>query len=306
MVASPDEAPVRGSCAGFEVRSKASFATLREGGGVPLHVEEGSVEPSGEVVLTWRRRPDNPFEGQLLADGERFFFWAADAGWFGIDPEAASIVMGASDDALQRELRLLGVPVALCADARGDVSLHAAAVEIDGRAIVLAGPSHYGKTTLAAGFAQAGHRLLSEDMTVCTTRGGPAAYPGPATVRLRSDVVEGVRPTGESFVSAEDQRVRVVLEPRDRGTGDALPLAAILILREASTQPELTSVAAPTAIRDLLALAFRPPGGDATGRAFQRVGDLVAGVPCLELSRPLTMAAMPAVIELVERRVATV
>ena len=73
----------------------------------------------------------------------------------------------------------------LCFRARGDTALHAAAVEVDGQAVVLGAPGTFGKTTLAAAFHAAGHRLLSEDTTcirgvrgaACRARTGDAAPP---------------------------------------------------------------------------------------------------------------------------------
>ena len=53
--------------------------------------------------------------------------------------------------------------------------------------ILFGAPSMHGKTTTAAAFAAAGHRLLAEDTVRC--RIAPAAlYPGPSVVRLREDV----------------------------------------------------------------------------------------------------------------------
>jgi hypothetical protein len=174
---------------GYEVRSTLPFQTLRAGGGTPLYVEERTdLAGDGELIQTWMARPGNPFHGRLLKDGSQFAFWASDAGWFVIDPALPSITITAGTNSLHRELRLFGVPTAICAFDRGDISIHASAVEVLGHGVLLAGPSRYGKTTLAAAFAQAGHRLLTEDSTRCSTDGGPAILPGPAAIRLRPDV----------------------------------------------------------------------------------------------------------------------
>ncbi|RMF74450.1 MAG: hypothetical protein D6738_06280 [Acidobacteria bacterium] len=50
--------------------------------------------------------------------------------------------------------------------------LHAAALERDGRALLVAGPSHSGKTTLALALVRAGFRLLSDDFTPIERRRG--------------------------------------------------------------------------------------------------------------------------------------
>jgi hypothetical protein len=197
------------------------------------------------------------------------------------------------------------VPSSIIALARGDLSMHAAGVEIGGRAVVLAGPSRYGKTTLAAAFAAAGHRLLTEDMTRCTLGGGAAAvYPGPAVVRLRPDVVEGFHLAGETTIVTERERTFVILERSVRGTGEAVPLAAILFLRNEADRLELAPVSTADAIRDLWTLSFTLPEDASRAAVFEHVTDLVAKVPVLDLRRELTLATLPQVVTLVEAFVA--
>ena len=294
-----------GTSSGFEVHSSLSFLTLRSGTGTPLRVEElTSLAPSGETLITWPQRADHPFHGRLLRDGDHYAFWASDVGWFVIDPREPSIgVEAGAGDGLRRELRLFGVPTALCVLERGDVSIHAAAVEIDGHAVLLAGPSRFGKTTLAAAFARAGHRLLAEDTSTCTTRNGPAVFPGPAAVRLRRDVAADLEPIGRVVPEDHGDRVRTVLDPATRGGGSPVPLRAILLLRDLGTAPELARVGVAGAIRDLWALTFKLPTDESQSSCFERTTDLVRAVPTFDLRRPLTMQDLPTVISLVERLV---
>lgn len=304
MTPEPRPTPTVGSCSGFAVRSHVPFETLRSGGGALLHVAEGGLEePTGKVLVTWPVRPDNPFHGRLLRDGDRYAFWASDAGWFVIDPQAPSITVSAGGDALRREMRLFGVPTAICVLERGDVSIHAAAVDVGGHGVLLAGPSRFGKTTLAAAFARAGHRLLAEDTAVCTSRLGPAVFPGPAAVRLRADVASSLDLPGRRAHADDDGRVRIVLDEGVRGSGDPVPLRAILFLRHGTDAPALAPADPATAIRDVLALTLRLPTDVSQAACFERVTDLVTGVECLDLQRRLTMDELPLVIGMVERAV---
>jgi Serine kinase of the HPr protein, regulates carbohydrate metabolism len=272
---------------------------------MPLQVAEvADLTPSGETLITWPELRDHPFHGRLLRDGDRYAFWASDVGWFLVDPRAPSIgIEAGTGDSLRRELRLFGVPTALCVLERGDLSIHAAAVEIDGHGVLLAGPSKFGKTTLAAAFARAGHRLLSEDTTTCTTRGGPALFPGPAAVRLRRDVAVDIGPIGRIVAEDQGDRVRTVLDPATRGDGSPVPLRAILLLRDVTTTPELAPVPVASAIRDVWALTFMLPTDASQSSCFERITDLVSGVETLDLRRPLTMQDLPTVVSLVERRI---
>jgi len=297
----------QGSCAGFEVHSPLAFATLRTGGGAPLAVEERSdLDPRGEVVATWQPRPGNPFHGRLLTDGAGFAFWASDAGWYVIEPRQPSITVTAGVDPLRRELRLFGIPAAVCAFEMGDLPIHASAVDVAGQGLLLAGPSMYGKTTLAAAFAAAGHRLLAEDTVRCTLDPIPSIYPGPAVVRLRADVARLLEVPGTTAAATplEEARTPLVFDAGLRGSGAAVPLRAILFLRMQADAPVLEGLPTTEAARDLFALAFRLPSDASRAACFTRVVDLVSRVETLDLRRPMTVASLPDVVALVERHLA--
>jgi hypothetical protein len=301
--------PPQGSASGLEIRSGIQFRTLRRSdGGLPIDVRQvDGLEPDGEVIAEWQPRPDNPFHGRLLQNGRAFAFWASDGGWYLVDPHEPSVTVAPTGGSLSLtgEVRMFGVPSSLIALERGDLSMHAAAVEIAGKAVVLAGPSRYGKTTLGAAFAAAGHRLLTEDMTRCTLAGGPSVYPGPAVVRLRPDVAEGFRLAGETQIVTERERVFVILGGSMRGSGAAVPLAAILFLRHEAERLELAPVSTADAIRDLWTLTFSLPNDASRAAVFERVTDLVANVPVLDLRRELSLETLPQVVTLVEAFVAS-
>lgn len=302
--------PLLGSASGLEIRSGVPFRTLRRtNGGLPVDVRQvdGLSPDGGEVIATWQPRPGNPFHGRLVKSGRAFGFWASDGGWYLVDPHEPSITIAPTDGALTLtgEVRMFGVPSSIIALERGDLSMHAAAVEIAGKAVVLAGPSRYGKTTLGAAFAAAGHRLLTEDMTRCTLAGGASVYPGPAVVRLRPDVAEGFRLAGGTQIVTERERVFVILGGSMRGSGAAVPLAGILFLRQEAGRLELAPVSTADAIRDLWTLTFSLPNHASRGAVFERVTDLVASVPVLDLRRELSLETLPQVVALVEAFVAS-
>lgn len=298
--------PARGSCVGYEIRSLMPFTTLRAGGGTPLYVEESSGQPFvGDVVATWEPRPGNPFHGRLLQDGTRYGFWASDAGWYVIDPEAPSVSVPSGADPVRREVRLFGVPTAVCAFAQGDISIHASAVQVHGEGVVLAGPSKFGKTTLAAAFARAGHRLLTEDTTRCDVSDPPSIYPGPAVLRLRSDVAEWLHIPGARAAWAEDGRAPLIIDEQLRGDGHRVPLRAILFLGNGTGPPELRPLPTTEALRDVFALAFRLPSAESRAACFDRVTDLVGRVETLTLHRQMTMESLEEVVALVERHLGT-
>jgi hypothetical protein len=297
--------PTRGSCAGYQVRSSIGFQTLRDGDdGAPLEVRHDIEEPAdGELIAEWHPRAGNPFHGRLVKSASRFAFWASDAGWFIVDPQEPSVTFVAPESrlSLTAEVRMFGVPSSLIALEAGDLSIHAAAVEIDGRAVVLAGPSRYGKTTLAAACAAAGHRVLAEDMARCTFVPGQGAsvYPGPAVMRLRPDVADEFA-SGDRIVVPERDRLFMLLGGAQRGSGAPVPLAAVLVLREGEGEPALGPIRAADAIRDLWTVTFSLPTDASHAATFQRVTDLVGSAPVFDLRRPMRLDSLSRVVALVE------
>ena len=293
----PPLAPARGAAVGYAIHSDLPFSSLRAGGGTPLEVREvEGLAARGTTLITWPPRPDNPFEGTLMQDGDRFRFWANDAGWYLVDPARRTISVAPGADPLRRELRLFGIPGALLSAADGDVSIHAAAVDVSGAGILLAGPGRYGKTTLAAGFARAGHRLLSEDTTRC--RPDPAeVFPSPAVLRLREDVGRRLDIPGTHLVATADAgRTPLIFDADRRGTGQAVPLRAIVIVREPADELQLRPVRSSDAARDLLALTFRLPTRAGMADAFGRLAQITASVPAFNLHRPMTLEALDGVV----------
>lgn len=291
----------QGSCSGFEIRTAIPFATLRAGPGRPLEIDErDGLSADGAPLLSWRARVDNPFEGRLLRTREGFAFWTNDAGWFVVSGDGGSVTMEAAPPTLRRELRLFGVPTSLCSLARGDLSIHAAAVEVNGAGVLFAGPSKYGKTTLAGAFAAAGHRLLAEDTARCSLDDGPTVFPGPAAIRLRADVASSLQVPGQIDADGDPGRVAIVLDPSVRGSAAGVPLRAVLFLRSGDGDITLERRPVTDAIRDLFALTFHLATAESRSVVFARVAELCAAVDLVDLSRPLRLDALPDVIRRVE------
>jgi hypothetical protein len=294
-----------GTVAGYDVRAAATFRFLREAGGVPgdpIDVREAEVEqPSDgvEPLLRWVRRPDNPFEASLYAVGERYVMAIPGMGTFRIDPGARAIEMPPGADPVRREARLWGVPAALMATRRGDLPVHAATVEVDGRALLLCGPSRFGKTTLAVGFMREGHRVLSEDLSCCRADGSAAVLPGPALLRVRRDVHDRLGPFASTSIAAEDDdRVHLSLDGRLRGTGDPVPLAGVVVLRRGAQAPELFPVAPERFIPELFTMSFGLPTDADRARSFGAVAALAGAAPMWVLDRPLRFDVLGDVVSL--------
>ncbi len=284
------ELPVRGTCFGYELRSELDWAYLRSGSGVPLDVTVGPPprQTPGELVQEWRP-PWTPTHVELYRDAGVFHLWIEDGGWFAADPARGRLRVPAGGDRIRREERALGLPMLLCFLNRGDVPLHAAAVEIGGRALLLAAPRRFGKTTLAASFAAAGYRVLSEDLVCVRTGPPPAVVPGPAMLRVRHDMADEISIPGARELGRDGDRVHLSLE-EGRGGSHPVPLEAVAFLQEAGTDPRLEPVDGPRAVRDLWAVSFNLPTEADRERCFRAVADLASSSSTWILKRRLRVA----------------
>jgi hypothetical protein len=88
-------------------------------------------------------------------------------------------------------LWLFGSIFAALLHARGILPLHASGVETDAGAVLFAGHSGIGKSTLAAAFGRRGYRIISDDVSgVRLDEGGaPKVLPGIARLKLHADTL---------------------------------------------------------------------------------------------------------------------
>lgn len=132
---------------------------------------------------------------------------------------------------------LLGSAFGALLHQRGALPLHGSSAVTPGGAVVFAGHSGNGKSTLVAAFAKRGYTILSDDVCAVTTdTGTPMAHPGVPWMRLWADmqrhldgevergrVREGLEKfivlLGEQF-APEPVRLRAVVELTTGNTGD--------------------------------------------------------------------------------------
>ena len=282
---------------GFRVRCGAPLRFLRSGGGVePLDVvvaSEPAQRPAIPPCANWPLAgPGGKVRGSLYQLNQGLEFWTTDIGAYRIDLEAGRIEMPACDDHLAREQRLWTTPAALCFMHRGDVPLHAAAVETDAGAVLLAAPHRRGKTTLALAFHRLGFRVLSEDLACCRLDREPTLLPGPALLRIRPDVYDSSPPPGTHSVATRPGRVYIAVDADRRGSGAPVPITAIVFLRESASGIAMERAPVATAIRDLWTLGFHLPTQAARARSFTQLTQLADAVPTWNLYRPAELGAL--------------
>lgn len=288
-----------GSCYGFEVRSSLPHRYLRPGSGRDLlRIEEWEApeEPSTEPIFERLPRLDKPLHARIFADGERFRVWTDPDGWFGIDPAAGLVGVPRRIDPVRREERVWGYPAMLLFLARGDLPIHASAVDVGGRALVFAAPGQHGKTTIASAFHAAGHRLLSDDITCCRPGEDVAVLPGPAVTRLRRDAYRALDVPDVGIAMEEPERVHLSIDPARRGDGRPVPLHGIVLLR-AAEKMRLVRLGPEAAIPDLWTLIFKLPRDAEWARCFDATAAVAGAVPVWNLYRPLAFDTLPDLLE---------
>lgn len=107
---------------------------------------------------------------------------------------------------------------------RGGIVLHAAGLVPAGmeQAIAIAGPSGIGKSTLAAGFMEAGGRLVGDDSLWLTVKGDIPIVSGLSAMLHKSD-------------ASSEPRTEIAIPSQSRG--ETAQLAAIIVLRIADERP---------------------------------------------------------------------
>jgi hypothetical protein len=269
-----------------------------------LEVMEDEAEPGsrqGDPLLHWADESGRAIAEVYPRDGE-FDVWIDEVGWFRVDPSIPAIAVPREVHELRREARLWGIPAILCLLHRGDLPVHAAAVDVGGSALLLAAPGRYGKTTLAGAFVRAGYRLLSEDVACCRSEATPSVLPGPAMLRVRRDMYEWFDVPGTTVVAEDPDRVYLTIDGPGRGDASPVPLRAVVFLRSSDDGFAMEQLSGQRAVQDLWALSLNLPTDEGRARCFQEITSITARVPVWNLYRRLTIEELP---ETVDRIVST-
>jgi hypothetical protein len=131
---------------------------------------------------------------------------------------------------------LLSGVMAVVLQGRGVLTLHASAVRVGDAAVVFAGASGTGKSTLAAYLARCGHVVQSDGfVAIVDTRGAPAVLAGPATQKLWPDAAEwlGLDPMHPRLAPATR---KFLIAEAHTPARESVPLARIYVLDPTYTE----------------------------------------------------------------------
>ena len=176
----------------------------------------------------------------------------------------------------------LGPVIAIALHLQGAVLLHASSVVMNGKAVVFAGHSGSGKSTIAAILHRHGYAVLSDDITELAGTRALASIPA---MRLWPDVVHAL--FGEQAVFPDrapswDKKLVVVEE------APPAEIAAVLFLDERADTPRLQRLAPRDAWRHLMANIYTAtlPGEATARRIFEITSALADDVPMYTFAPP--------------------
>ena len=198
---------------------------------------------------------------------------------------------------------------------RGQVSLHACALNVDGGAVAVLGASGAGKSTLGAYMASIGTPVLADDVAALLKVGDEwMVQPGFPAMKFWPDTLELCGVTTElhdRVFNFSDKRIVVLNTDQAssewRFQSTPAPLRGVFILR--SRQPNLVQPVAErltpiAAIPQLMAhrsSATCDLGAGTDARELKDMAKLAGGVPVWSITCPDDVRQLPATTDLMRR-----
>jgi len=257
--------------------------------------------------------PLAPFHEWTFPDGEPWTrFYRRESGYLLRFPELADFEIAGGDLAVRChpapeitadtcEHLYLNQVLPLVQSKRGKLVFHASAVEVAGVAIAFLGETGRGKSTLAASFATNGCRFLTDDgLVVEPGAGGFTALPSHPSIRLWEDSQRALVAAGAAIAPGVQytDKVRFLA-----GNGIAFcPQPRVLkgayFLGEGRTaETVFTRMPAGEAMMAWVGNSFLldPKEPALLASHFQKVAELVNGMPCYRLDYPRRYEELPSV-----------
>jgi len=201
---------------------------------------------------------------------------------------------------------LTGTVFGILLHQRGQIVLHASAVQVEGRVVLFCGPSGAGKSTLAAALAQRGYPVVTDDVCAISLDSGaaPLIFPDGRQLKLWAQAIERLELTDSQGGRVRPQLQKYYVEPR-QAYSNPLPLGAVYVLREAR-QPYAPGIEKPNVVDAALALrrnAYRPlliRRLNQTEDYFRAAAAIANVAGIYHLTRRLDFAKMAQVIQSLE------
>jgi hypothetical protein len=310
-----EDIPHRYCVYGITILSEIPLALPTQGHGDLARIELRTAPPAYFADAT-RNVPLEQVDGSWyqfarLPDRSSYARWEG-VGEFLVSADGGRITCRPLDPATTESFQvyLLGQALSFALVKRGFEPLHATTVVVRGGAVVFLGESGFGKSTLAACFLAAGHRMLTDDLLMLRhTARGVIAYPGPPRIKLlpkmarkyMEQTAAGVR------MNPDTEKLILPLEPSRRCHGP-VPVKAIYALASPDKTSQKQGITIePLSSRDgFLKLIentfnYRLVDPARLGRQFTENTRLANTTPVRMLSYPRVLSRLPQVREAILR-----
>jgi hypothetical protein len=174
----------------------------------------------------------------------------------------------------------------------GILCLHACAIAVGNKAILVSGRHRAGKSTLAASFADAGFPILSDDVVAIRPhRSGHLACPGYPLLRLWPDAVKYLSNSSElpRITPTWDKRKLDLMNPPYRFQSTPLPIAAVYLIQDGEGEIRAEDVGGVGRLMNLAANTYANELLDTDLRRseFQQLARFAPSVPVRSLVRDI-------------------
>ena len=271
---------------GLGIRSEISLPLLSASpvGEPDLCIRIGAVPEALGAPRTGRRHWE-------AAPG-RFFLEVEGVARYLVRDGRQIVVERAMDDDAAVIAFLLGSALAACLQQRGMLTLHASAMATDGGAVLFAGHSGLGKSTLLAALVDRGYAMMSDDVTgIVVDEGGQSlALPAFPRLRLWADAVEALGWEGRTQGPVREG-VEKYFVPVERNGEAPLAVRMVFVLTNHNRDGvEMETLPAAGAFERLTTRTYRKRYARALGRGlehFRALAALAGRAPVVRLAKPV-------------------
>ena len=287
---------------------------------VDVQVTLGSLppwlSPASEAAKVWSVGPNLDEHGRptrvvwQLRGGEYFRYRYSDGTEFVLDRGGTEVWASWADDLTPEDTAtyLLGPILGFLLRLRGHICLHAGAVVVGESVVALLGPAGAGKSTTAAGFADLGFPVASDDVLVLIDRGErflvQPAYP---RIRLWPSSVDALYGGADCLPRLTPTWDKRYLDLTGEGysfQSEPLPLAGIYLLGERRKDARAPFVEQVSAGASMLALVGNSYANymldrEMRSREFEVLGRLLTHVPLRRVTPHADIKRLPELCRLI-------
>ncbi|MFT3966511.1 MAG: hypothetical protein QM690_11590 [Sphingobium sp.] len=192
-------------------------------------------------------------------DGSHFLAWPEVAAFRFRTPSLIEVEPYPGTPDTYLPFPLLGPIMALALHMKGLLTLHASAIELDGRAAIFVGDKLAGKSTTAAAFLRAGARLLTDDLLAIDLSApeAPLILPAYGQLKLAEDAaraipLRGAEPLPLVYPAFEKRQHRLA----GAFSHEGLPPERLYILQRGGEEPGITPLAGPQALAAIMRYSY--------------------------------------------------